>query len=84
MARHRRGLMDKTPPSHCESNFARRLEETMNSELDPEHVTPQTAGAEELPEYESIFPLTEQFKQTNMHGRRGSRGTQSQRGKDQD
>jgi hypothetical protein len=34
-------------------NFERRLKETMGSELDPEMVTPNTAGSEELSE--SVF-----------------------------
>lgn len=65
-------------------NFERRLRQTMDSELESEFVTPQTAGAEELPEYEDTFPLTKQANQTNMRGRRGRQGNQSGRGKDQD
>lgn len=66
-------------------NFERRLRQTMNTESDPEQFTPNTAGAEELPEYEENFPLTKQFNQTNMRGRGGTkRGSQSQRGKDAD
>jgi hypothetical protein len=59
-------------------NFKRRLAETMESELEPEQITPNTAGAEELP-YDEKFPLVKQFNQTNMKpgGRRG-------RGKQQD
>lgn len=65
-------------------NFERRLKQTMNSELDPELVTPMTAGCEEL-DYTETFPLVEDFHQTNMKPRmRGTRITQSQRGKDQD
>jgi hypothetical protein len=60
-------------------NFERRLKETMGSELDPEMVTPNTAGSEELSEYDSKFPLINEFRQTNMKsgGRRvrdGQRG----------
>jgi hypothetical protein len=65
-------------------NFERRLRETKDSELEPEQATPNSAGAEELPSYEENFPLTRQFRQTNMRGRRGSRGEQSGRGRDQD
>jgi hypothetical protein len=59
------------PETHRERNFTERLRRTSGSELEPEQVTPNTAGAEELPEYEEIFPLTRQFRQTNMHGSRG-------------
>lgn len=48
-------------------NFTKRLAETWGSELEPELVTPMTAGPEELTPYEEVFPLTRQFKQTNMH-----------------
>jgi hypothetical protein len=65
-------------------NFERRLKETMNSENEPEQITPNTAGAEELPSYEEIFPLTKQFNETNMRGRGGRQGNQSGRGRDQD
>jgi len=47
-----------------DDNFTRRLKETWGSELEPELVTPMTAGAEELPQYEGTFPLTKQFKRT--------------------
>lgn len=65
-------------------NFERRLRETMDSELEPEQITPNTAGAEELPEYVETFPLVKQFNQTNMKSARGRRGSQSGRGRDQD
>jgi hypothetical protein len=42
------------------------MAETWGSELDPEMVTPNTAGLEELPDYLEIFPIEKQFKQTNM------------------
>lgn len=59
------------PETHRNGNFERRLKETMDSELEPELLTPHSAGAEEL-DYE--FPLVDQFKQTNMRpNRRGSR-----------
>lgn len=68
-----------------EDNFERRLRTTWDSELDPEMVTPNTAGCEEQ-EGREIFPLVNKFNQTNMlvrphHGRRHST---SGRGKDQD
>jgi hypothetical protein len=68
-----------------DDNFVRRLKETMGSELEPEMVTPQTAGCEET-EGKEIFPLVSVFNQTNMldrpyHGRRRST---SGRGEDQD
>ena len=49
----------------------------MGSELEPEQVTPNTAGEEEIPEYDRNFPLTLQFRQSNMHGkvRSGGRNT---------
>lgn len=61
------------PETHRNGNFERRLRETMDSELEPELVTPTGAGAEEI-DYTEKFPLVEQFKQTNMRpNRRGSR-----------
>jgi hypothetical protein len=47
-------------------NLKKRMAETMNSELDPELISPVTAGAEELPYYEETFPLSKQFRQSNM------------------
>jgi hypothetical protein len=73
---------DRTPTDRSD-NFERRLRVTRDSELEPEQVTPNTAGAEELPEYQDTFPLTRQLKQTNMHGRRGKTGDQSGSGRDQ-
>jgi hypothetical protein len=65
-------------------NFERRLKKTMDSELDPEMITPMTAGCEEL-DYTEIFPLVEDFHETNMKPHmRVPRITESQRGKDQD
>jgi hypothetical protein len=62
-------------------NFEERLAETTQSELEPEFVSPVTAGAEEL-DYD--FPLIDQFKQTNMRpNNRGVRG-QSRLGGKQD
>lgn len=63
-------------------NFERRLRETMDSELEPEMVTPNSAGAEELPSYEENFPLVRQFGQTNMrtNPRRARRGDDDQTG----
>ena len=62
--------------SEKNDNFIRRLKETMDSELEPEMVTPNTAGCEET-EGKEIFPLVNTFNQTNMldrphHGRRRS------------
>jgi hypothetical protein len=51
-----------------DDNFTRRLKETWGSELEPELVSPVTAGAEELPQYEDTFPLTKQFKRTSGTG----------------
>lgn len=63
----RRSNFNDTPAeSHCFGNFERRLRTTIDSELEPESITPNSAGAEELTEYESVFPLTRQFSQTNM------------------
>jgi len=61
------------PESHRNSNFEKRLKETMDSELEPEMITPNTAGSEEL-DYDDAFPLIRQFRQGNMRpNRRGSR-----------
>ena len=70
------------PETHRNGNFEKRLRETMDSELDPEMVTPNTGGPEELPSYEENFPLTRQFKQTNMrtNPRRARRGDDDQTG----
>jgi hypothetical protein len=46
-------------------NFERRLRQTMNTESDPEVVSPQTAAIEELP-YEDVFPAVNNLNQTNM------------------
>jgi len=57
----------------------------MDSELDPEMVSPQTCGEEELDYVPEKFPIVKEFNQTNMFpGGRRQRNTQSQRGKDQD
>jgi hypothetical protein len=67
-------------------NFERRLKQTFGSENDPEMVTPNTAGSEELPEFNENFPLIDTFSQTNMRGRPGggrSKTGQSGRGRDQ-
>jgi hypothetical protein len=65
-------------------NFERRLKQTMDSELDPEQITPNTAGSEELP-YDENFTLIDQFKQTNMHpGGPRPRSTQKQQGRSND
>lgn len=69
------------PETHRNGNFEKRLRETMDSELEPEMVTPNTGGSEEL-DYDEKFPLIDQFKQTNMRpgGRRKSREDQYQTG----
>lgn len=57
-------------PTDASANFTRRLRETMDTESDPEMYTPNTAGSEEL-DYDEIFPLVRQMRQTNMRtGRR--------------
>lgn len=72
-------------PTDRSSNFEDRLKQTIDSELEPEQVTPNTAGFEELPEYEENFPLVRQFNQTNMRGRKGTpKPTQRQAGRDMD
>lgn len=70
--------------STFDTNLEKRMKECRDSQEEPESVTPMTAGAEELPTYEEIFPLTKQFRQTNMRntGRRPS--SPSGRGRDQD
>jgi hypothetical protein len=59
-----RGWMKSTK----DDQFTKRLAETMDSELDPELITPMTAGAEELPQYQKTFPLTCQFKRSSGTG----------------
>jgi hypothetical protein len=72
-------------PTDRADNFERRLKTTMGSELEPEMVTPNTAGYEELTPYEENFPLVKEFNQTNMRsGGRRIRDGQSQRGRDQE
>lgn len=58
-------------PTDRTDNFESRLKKTMNSELEPEMITPNTAGSEDLPDYDSKFPLVDQFNQTNMHSPKG-------------
>ena len=57
--------------STFDTNLAKRMKVTMGSELEPEMITPNTAGQEELSEYDDVFPLTRQFRQTNMRSERG-------------
>jgi hypothetical protein len=71
-------------PTDRSDNFERRLRQTMDSELEPEMVTPNSAACEENPEKEEVIPLVKQFNQTNMRGRGGRLGNQSGRGRDQD
>lgn len=72
-------------PTDRSENFERRLRETMDSELEPEQVTPNSAACEEMPDREEVFPLVKQFNQTNGRGRNSGRmGHQSGRGRDQD
>jgi hypothetical protein len=67
------------------ANFERRLRETMDSELEPEMVSPNTAAYEEMPDREEVFPLVKQLNQTNGRGRNSGRtGHQSGRGRDAD
>lgn len=77
----RSNFNDEPDEQHRFGNFTGRLSETMGSELEPEAVTPNTAGAEELTEYESVFPLTRQMNQTNMRtpANRGRTGSDDQR-----
>jgi hypothetical protein len=72
-------LKSKEDATGRAGNFQKRLAETMDSELSPEMVTPNTAGSEELSDYDEKFPLVNEFRQTNMRsgGRRirdGQRG----------
>jgi tRNA A-37 threonylcarbamoyl transferase component Bud32 len=55
--------------SSLDKNLAKRMAVTMDSELDPELVTPMSAGYEEEPDKGDVFPIVKQFKQTNMRGR---------------
>jgi hypothetical protein len=64
-------MRGKNPETHRNENFERRLKQTMDSELEPEMITPNTAGAEDLPDYVDKFPLVEQFNQTNMRSPKG-------------
>lgn len=72
------------PRSTFDKNLEQRLKETIDSELEPEFVTPMTAGAEELPEYQGVFPLTRQMNQTNMRNTGRRPRSQQGRGKDLD
>jgi hypothetical protein len=70
-------------PTDRSDNFERRLKETMGSELEPEMVTPNTGGPEELTDYVPTFPLVKQFNQTNMRsGGNRKGGGQEQNGRD--
>jgi hypothetical protein len=75
-------LKSKEDATGRAGNFERRLKQTMGSELTPEMVTPNSAGAEELP-YNEKFPLVDEFNETNMFpgGRRKGSG-QRQNGDD--
>ena len=53
--------------------FTKQLKKNRGSALRSEMVTPETAGQEELPAYTDIFPLEDNFGQTNMRGSRGGR-----------
>ena len=64
--------------------FDRQLERCRDTNLDSELVSPETAGSEELPEYERNFPIERVFRQTNMRSRPRGSGSQSGRGKDSD
>lgn len=77
----RSNFNDEPDAEHRIGNFTSRLRTTIDSELEPEQVTPNTAGAEELTEYENVFPLTRQFSQTNMRTPtgRGRTGSDDQR-----
>lgn len=55
--------------STFDTNLKKRMDECWNSELEPELVSPATAGVEELPYQEDTFPLTRQFRQSNMGSR---------------
>jgi len=67
-------------------NFERRLKETMDSELEPEQVTPNTSGYEGTPDHAENFPLIDQFGETNMRTPKSPavRRTQKQQGKSND
>ena len=65
--------------STLDDNLAKRMKVTMGSELDPELATPLTAGCEETPDREELFPqFCDPFKQTNMKGKY-SRNTRRER-----
>lgn len=65
--------------------FTKQLKKNRGSALRSEMVTPETSGQEELPSYTEIFPLEDNFGQTNMHSTRGGRhgSDNSGRGRDQ-
>lgn len=77
----RSNFNDEPDEQHRFGNFTDRLRTTIDSELEPEQITPNSAGAEELTEYEEVFPLTRQFNQTNMRTptNRGRTGSDDQR-----
>lgn len=79
--------------SSLDRNLEKRMKQTWDSELDPELVTPMTAGFEEEPDKAEVFPIVRQFHQTNMRAGVGGGGTgkgsrhrsnQSERGHDED
>ena len=72
----RSNFNDEPDESQRFDNFEERLKVTLGSELEPEYVSPETAGSEDLPEYIENFPLHKQFRQTNMTSR-ATRGTGS-------
>jgi hypothetical protein len=61
--------------STFDDNLKKRMTECWGSELDPEMVTPNTAGSEEEPYKDEVFPLIKQFRQSNMGDRPYSRNT---------
>ena len=74
---------DKT--SRKDEAFGRQIRKNSGTALRSEMVSPETAGQEELTSYTEVFPLEDNFGETNMRSTRGGRhgSTNSGRGRDQ-
>ena len=70
--------------STLDDNLKKRMAETWGSELDPEMVTPNTAGSEEEPYKNEVFPLIKQFRQSNMGNTPYSKNTNRKSKKNED
>ena len=71
--------------SRKDEAFDRQIRKNRGTALRSEMVTPETAGQEELTSYTEVFPLEDNFGETNMRSTRGGRhgSNTSGRGRDQ-